>query len=67
MLVVLVVAGILWALLAALEDPTGAAGAKGVALVAAVCWGLNFVALVVLLALAQVSGTEPASEEEIEE
>lgn len=65
--VVLVVAGILWALLAAAGDPTGAAGAKGVALVAVVCGVLNFVVLVVLLALAQVSDTQPADEEEIEE
>jgi hypothetical protein len=36
----------------------GGQGAKGVALVAIVCWGLNFVTLVVLLALKQLATDE---------
>lgn len=52
--IILLAAGCVWALLAAADDETGAAGAKGVFLVTAVMWGLNFVALVVLTALNQL-------------
>ena len=58
LLVVLVVAAVLWALLAAVGDHTGAAGARGVTLAAAICWALDFVALVVVLALNEVMKSE---------
>lgn len=45
----------LWGLLAILGDDAGAAGAWGVALVAAVLWGASLVALVALLAWERVT------------
>jgi hypothetical protein len=57
LLLVLAVAAALWGILAAMGDAAGAQGAKGVFLAALVCWALNFVALVVFLALAQLSAT----------
>jgi hypothetical protein len=54
LLLVTAVAGSLWAILELAGDASGAAGTKGVMLVALVLWGLDFVALVVLLALAEV-------------
>lgn len=55
LLVVIVTALVLWATLTRLGDRAGGQGAKGVALVAMVCWGLDFVTLVVLLALKQLA------------
>jgi len=52
---VLVVASALWGTLKMLGDEAGAQGAKGVTLVALVCWGLNFLFLVSVLALAEMS------------
>ena len=63
----LLVSFFLWWGLGARGDVTGAAGAKGVAFVIAVCWVLNFVALVVLLAVAQLSAADEPSEQEPEE
>ena len=55
----LLVSAALWALLHAVGDEAGAAGAKGVLLVTGVCWLLDFVFLVVLLTLARLA--EPPS------
>lgn len=54
LLLVFAVAGVLWAILRLAGDAQGAAGAKGVTLVAAALWCLDFVVLVVLLALAEI-------------
>ena len=51
-LLVVFVSGGLWGLLAATRDRAAASGAKGVAFVAAACWGLSFVSLVIVLAVA---------------
>ena len=64
--VLLILSGALWAVLNALGDRAGGQGAKGVFLVAAVCWLLNFVTLVVLLALAQLDSREQFSGETAE-
>lgn len=56
--VVVLVAGILWGLLQTAGDSTGSEGVRGLLLTAAVLWGLNFIALVVLSALAQLAGGE---------
>jgi hypothetical protein len=58
LIVVLLVAGTLWLALAAAGDQAGSQGAKGVALVAIVCLVLDLGALVVLLALAELTRTE---------
>jgi len=58
LLVVLIVSGSLWGVLSALGDDAGAEVMQGVALVALVCWILNFVTLVVLLAVALLSSNE---------
>jgi len=58
LIVVLLVAGTLWLALATAGDQAGSQGAKGVALVAIVCLVLDFAALVVLLALAELTRTE---------
>ena len=63
----LLVAVFLWWGLGARGDVAGAAGAKGVAFVVAVCWGLNFVTLVVLLAVAQLSANDQPPEKKTEE
>lgn len=63
LLVVLLVAAALWAILWQAGDEAGAQGAKGVFLVALVSWGLNFIALVVLSALAQVNAAGDAADE----
>lgn len=55
LLVVLLVSVTLWLGLNALGDPAGGQVFAAIAVVTAICWGLNFVALVVLLALAQLS------------
>ena len=70
LLVPLAVAGVLWGALAALGDSGGARVAKGITLGAFLCWGVDLVALVVLLALAQMtqpdgpSRASPAEENE---
>ena len=61
-MVVIVTALVLWAMLAGLGDRAGGQGAKGVALVAIVCWDLNFVTLVVLLALKQLAADEASKD-----
>jgi hypothetical protein len=64
LIVVTLVAGLLWLLLAEAGDQAGSQGAKGVALVAAVCLVLDLMTLVVLLALAEISRSptnEPTS------
>jgi len=63
LLLVLVVASALWGILQLAGDAQGAAGAKGVTLVTVVLWCLDFVTLVVLLALAEVR-REPGNREE---
>lgn len=55
LIVVALVGGVLWLLLAAAGDQGGSQGAKGVTLVACACLGLVLVALVVLLALAEIN------------
>jgi hypothetical protein len=55
LVVVTLVAGLLWLLLAEAGDLAGSQGAKGVALVAAVCLVFDLMTLVVLLALAEIS------------
>jgi|ERR1700722_10923957 len=55
LVVVTIVAGLLWLLLAEAGDQAGSQGAKGVALVAAVCLVLDLTTLVVLLALAEIN------------
>ncbi len=62
LLVVLIVSGCLWGLLQAVGDQGAAQAVVGVALVALVCWMLDFVVLVVLLAFAFLSSTEEAGE-----
>ena len=64
LLFVLVVSAAVWATLEALGDSDGAASLQGAVLVAAVCFALNFVALVVLLALAQIASTGESEEDE---
>ncbi len=64
MLFVLLVSAAVWAALAALGDNAGAATLQGMVLVALVCFALDFVALVVLLALAQVASTQGDKEGE---
>lgn len=65
LLVVLIVSGSLWGVLSALGDDSGAEVMQGVSLVALVCWILNFVTLVVLLAVALLSSNErPDPDEE---
>lgn len=55
LLIVLVAAGGVWGLLAVVGDESGAAGAKAIALVTLACSILNFIVLVVLLALTQLT------------
>lgn len=55
------VSGLLWGLLGALRDVGGSQGAKGVFLTVAVLWIVNFIALVVLTALCQLTGQEDGS------
>jgi hypothetical protein len=55
LIVVLLVAGTLWLVLATAGDQAGSQGARGVALVAVVCLVLDLAALVVLLALAELT------------
>ncbi len=59
---IVLVAGCVWALLAAADDITGAAGAKGVFLVAAVLWCLNVLMLIVLTAMNQLIDPESPRE-----
>jgi hypothetical protein len=54
LLIVAAVAGALWGILQLAGDAQGAAGAKGVTLVAVVLWVLDFVGLVVVLALIEL-------------
>lgn len=65
LLVVIVTALVLWATLARLGDRAGGQGAKGVALVAGVCWGLDFITLVVLLALKQLATDGTVSDDAV--
>jgi hypothetical protein len=53
--VVLLSAGALWLVLARAGDAAGSQGAKGVALVSVLCLLLDFAALVVLLAIAEIT------------
>jgi hypothetical protein len=53
--IVFLVAGALWVTLLAMGDQGGSQGAKGVALVAFLCLVLDLIAMVVLLALAEIS------------
>jgi hypothetical protein len=55
LLLVAVVAAVLWGILRAVGDHSGAAGARAVLLVAGACWVLDFIVLVVLLAFAQLA------------
>jgi hypothetical protein len=57
LLLVVIVSGLLWFFLGTMGDHSGAGGFGAVTLVALVCWGLDFVALVVLLALAELSAS----------
>lgn len=55
LVVVLLVAGILWVMLATAGDQSGSQAAKGIALVASVCLLLDFATLTVFLALAEIT------------
>jgi hypothetical protein len=55
LIVVFLIAGTLWLALSRAGDQAGSQGAKGVALVAIVCLVLDLAALVVLLALAEIT------------
>jgi hypothetical protein len=59
LVVVLLAAGILWLALVTAGDVAGSQGAKGVAFVALVCLTLDLIAVVVLLALAEIRRGEP--------
>ncbi|MFQ5732988.1 MAG: hypothetical protein ACE5KM_13690 [Planctomycetaceae bacterium] len=61
--VVALLSGCVWGLLRVTGDAAGAAGAKGVFLVAATAWGLTFVAVVVLSALCQIVDEEQRIED----
>ena len=63
LLLVLIVSGSLWWLLTAVGDRGAAQGAKGVAIVAGVCWVIDFVALVVILAVASLDSTGKSTEQ----
>ena len=52
---VVIVAAVLWGILRGVGDTAGAEGARAVLLVAGVCWLLNFVGLVIALAVAQLA------------
>ncbi len=58
LVVVGLVAGSLWLALAAAGDQAGSQGAKGVALVTAVCLILDASTILVLLALAEITRTD---------
>jgi hypothetical protein len=60
----LVVCGALWGILAAVGDAEIARVARGIAVIALVCGLLNFVAMVVLVALAQVTSPAPPDGQE---
>ena len=62
LLVALTVAASLWWLLGALGDTTGARIAKGISLGLAICWGINLVGVIVLVALGQLETSEPPPE-----
>ena len=47
---VCLLAAAMWKLFSAMGDSSGAAGARSVTIVAALCWGASFVVLVILLA-----------------
>lgn len=57
-LLVLCVSGGLWGLLRTVGDRTAAQSVGGVALVAVACWGISFVALVIVLAVAHLRADE---------
>jgi len=63
-LVVALVAYIIWLTLLTMGDTQGAEGARGVACVSMVLWSLNFVAMVILTAVAQL---QPDKEEQTSE
>lgn len=62
--VVALLSGSVWGLLRIAGDRGGAAGAKGVFLVAAAFWGLAFVAVVVLTALCLIVEEEQVDAED---
>ena len=64
--IVLILSSALWLGLGALGDRAGAQGAKGVALVALMGSIVNFIALVVLLARAQLLSSQPTEDVESE-
>ena len=66
LLIVAAAAGVLWWLLGELGDHAAAKGALGVTLVALVCWQINFVVLVVLVALATLKLVDRSSSGESE-
>ncbi len=51
----LIVAGSLWAILYAVGDESLAPVMQGITLLTAVCWVIDFIALVLFLSLAQLS------------
>lgn len=53
-----IVAGVVWAILSAVNDRGGAAGARGVFLAIAACWLLNLVTLVTIIAICQLKQQE---------
>ena len=65
LLLVLIVSLILWCVLDALGDPSGATVARVLALLVGICWMANLTTVVVLLAWGQIATTpvEPLDEE----
>lgn len=62
LLIGLAVAGSLWGLLAVMGDSSGARVAKGISLGLAICLAFDLAALVVLIAIGQVSSREAPAE-----
>ena len=61
---ILVIACILMGLMIALNDKSLIDVFRGIALMAGVCWTINFVTLVMLLTQAQIQASEAEEEEE---
>ena len=59
----LIVAGSLWAILYAVGDEALAEVMQGITLLTAVCWVIDFITLVLFLALAQLEASEEEEEE----
>lgn len=65
LLLVLVLSGPMWCLFAHLGDRSMVSALKGIFLVTALCWMLDFVLLVVLLAIAAIVSPEPRGNQDL--